>query len=193
MAELKACPNFEVCGKKHPPDLMQCWGNKCLECDMFLRVDLTFVDGPTDCPVCLEDDCARGVVFPGGCTHVLCVSCFRELAYASCWHAADHSVDPVPFGAPPCPCEDRSCKSRPCTRATGDEAGDIARCEQDELAMKAWEESDPVAYKRWEQSEEFLEDAMHVSDTHELRCPLCRRDPSQNPARRWTSVREQHH
>lgn len=73
----ESCPNFEVCGSKHPRELLECWHELCLNCDMFFRGKLIIVDSDSECPICL-DVVNRKVSYPGGC-HYFCISCFRKL------------------------------------------------------------------------------------------------------------------
>lgn len=180
-AELKKCPNYEVCGQKHPYTLMACTSGMCRNCDAQLRVALTFVDELFNCSLCL-DDCGRGIVFPGGCNHVICVACFRLMMAASFPdpREACRPVNPVLFGAPPCPCA-TSCESRPCVVATGNEEADVAHYERDKDALHAWMQRFPLRYRLWTDIEEAS-----VIDSPAFACPMCRRVPSQNSARTWS-------
>lgn len=77
--ETVPCPNFEVCGNRHPQYLMNCWRGRCSTCDMALgKHTLVIDDDPSDCCVCYETK--RLVTFPGCLrAHKMCGACFNRI------------------------------------------------------------------------------------------------------------------
>lgn len=72
------CPNWKFCHTQHPYVLMDCWGSRCLNCDMDYGRSFTFVDTTGECPVCQETSDER-MEFPGCPSgHVFCISCVKS-------------------------------------------------------------------------------------------------------------------
>ena len=106
-----SCPNSEICGETDLPQwLLDCRGGLCLHCDMLFgnwqsqhrtvvpqRRSLTngrlvFTDRMEAlCPICLEEECVRGVRMPMCPNHFVCVECFRTAWFP--WLGTGHDGD----------------------------------------------------------------------------------------------------
>jgi hypothetical protein len=106
------CPNSELCGASQPEWALAANHGMCANCAATFRHPLRFVDGPRHCAICLED-CDRLAEHPASCGHYFCMQCTREHH----WPDENIQLDPIAFGAPPCPHTQmgiQSCPSRPC-------------------------------------------------------------------------------
>jgi len=76
---LKKCPNYIMCKTSDPIDLMECWGDRCLQCDMQFGLNLTFrkSDDKQECSICFNET-HQFVKFPH-CVHETCVRCFKTI------------------------------------------------------------------------------------------------------------------
>lgn len=80
---MKKCPNWHFCHTSHPVQLMNCWGGRCLSCDMTFGRNLVFVDTNAECSICMEYSMDR-MVFPGcGNNHTFCISCVKRSMFGS--------------------------------------------------------------------------------------------------------------
>lgn len=172
--ELIPCPNYAICRVKFPPEYASCWNGLCRPCNRTFRKQLTFLSAASEwtCAVCL-DECFEGVYYPAACGHYYCVRCTMRL-FGMEW-TPDYYIDPCSFGAPPCPCPERSCIRRPC-----DSGG------EDSLRMQAWQEADQKAFDAWERAEC---EADRRNDPHSgvPSCPSCRAEVRYAPGNLWGS------
>jgi hypothetical protein len=90
--EPQPCPNFVLCGHKHPLCLLDCWGTLCMPCDMnyaWVFQFFTFPDSQ-ECPVCLvpspDNSQPTAVKYP--CGHMVCAKCYCARVY-------DRNGDPM--------------------------------------------------------------------------------------------------
>jgi hypothetical protein len=73
------CPNAPVCRVRWPPWLLDAHDGRCLNCNVDFGRNLTFFEVETECPVCYEAGDTH-VNLPA-CSHAVCVTCFRRLAF----------------------------------------------------------------------------------------------------------------
>ena len=76
---LTECPNFEICSNKYPGQLMDCWGGRCIDCDMVYFENLTIEEKNEFCPICQEQKIDRFVSWPKCPLHFFCLNCFKTL------------------------------------------------------------------------------------------------------------------
>jgi hypothetical protein len=69
------CPNFRVCGTLAPRWYFGCHGGRCWGCKYKFGKNLTFLDEPQECPVCLETGLC---VIQPNCSHSICIACFKR-------------------------------------------------------------------------------------------------------------------
>lgn len=77
---LALCTNFELCGQKHPGELLNFWHGRCRNCDVFIRKNLNITSAPREweCPICLTHK-PRVVKYPTQCEHLVCIDCLKRL------------------------------------------------------------------------------------------------------------------
>lgn len=168
--EIEYCPNYEFCQQKYPKWFGWCHSGRCNYCNQkFHKQKLEFINDDDDCPVCHEST-SRKMIFPA-CTHKFCLDCSRNILM---WDESRWHIDPVPYGAPPCPHHDigeESCRSRPCYLEKGES-------DEEDLddRMVLWYRINPEARERWRDGEEYnLENNPDNLTYGNMTCPVCRK------------------
>lgn len=182
---LLACPNNEFCAAWYPYEFHDCWGGRCVDCDVTLRHTLVFRDTDPDweCPVCFEH-CDRAVEHPAECRHLVCMPCLRRMC--GMWREWTHNqlVDPREYGCPSCPHGNNptSCPHDPRIDPASTDpwqygcAGTVGQ----------WELADLQAYNQWQERLDALEEARQHDDAFEpTNCPLCRANVAAAPNASW--------
>lgn len=74
------CPNYALCGCEAPRRYLQVHSNRCASCNIFINADVVELTAePFECAVCLE--VANVAARLQGCSHVLCVECFKRCGF----------------------------------------------------------------------------------------------------------------
>lgn len=74
--ELIRCSNYWFCKKSHPQKWINCWNNRCRNCDMIFNQKLKFSENIDQCTVCLEP---KILVKEPRCNHYTsCEDCFIQ-------------------------------------------------------------------------------------------------------------------
>jgi hypothetical protein len=85
------CPNVLLCGTQAPKWFFDCHSGRCVYCNMFIGVDLTFVTGTGDaCPVCMEptvDTLIEWPTCPG--KHAFCIPCTHKMHFSTPYTAPE--------------------------------------------------------------------------------------------------------
>ena len=177
-----ACPNFEMCGTRTPQWYLNAHMGRCFHCNLLLRKTLTFQDAAPDwtCPVCTEH-APRSVDHPGECGHRTCVLCLRRLCGMAEVRPGRPSLDPRPFGCPPCPHGNNPdrCPDNPAKNDYDDD-----NCDDCGGTVRAWQAAAPLAYGIWTERDE--EEEKHHHAWAVLPCPICGADAETAPNRSWT-------
>lgn len=88
------CPNHFLCGNSRPRIILDSHGGRCLDCNMRIGMNLVLDLSESECPVCMEMDIQ--VCIPG-CTHKLCIDCFRRVYYSDVSNSPDNIEDKCPL------------------------------------------------------------------------------------------------
>ena len=74
------CPNYALCSCEAPWWYLQAHSNRCGNCNVLMNADVVeLVAEPFECAVCLEATSVAARL--QGCSHVLCVSCFKDCGF----------------------------------------------------------------------------------------------------------------
>ena len=77
----KHCPNYDFCKNKLPQILLDCYRGRCMDCDVILGRNYTFVTVDSECILCYDTK-HKFVKLPN-CTHIVCTYCFNQFMLKS--------------------------------------------------------------------------------------------------------------
>ena len=80
LGRMRKCKNWDFCRRRHPGDLLSCWGGLCSPCRQTVGT-LEFKNNEFECPICYDVH-AHSVCYPS-CNHEFCIECLRTMLFGS--------------------------------------------------------------------------------------------------------------
>jgi hypothetical protein len=78
-----SCPNFLVCGRRDPKWVHDCHSGRCVNCNILLGKNLTFLTGTmTECIICMNPSPETLVEWPT-CQHAYCIECTQKMHFGT--------------------------------------------------------------------------------------------------------------